>query len=183
MREVLKVTQKEWLKEVTKHIQCGLHRVGYLIVDSPVVLVHRKAQVDEEVCEKLGYYIIESFNNGGTIVSNAGDFMIAHFDIPENKWCDRFASYFVTWLKDRGLDATFTGNDILVDNCKVCGTCTTRYGCIDYTGIAISVNVNLEDIKAICRKPMQKIPKGLSDFGVTTKEVELMFLEFCNQDC
>lgn len=32
------------------------------------------------------------------------------------------------------------------------------------------------------KKPMKKIPKGLSDYGITTEEVEKMFLAFCEQD-
>lgn len=31
-------------------------------------------------------------------------------------------------------------------------------------------------------KPMHKVPKGLSDYGITTEEVEQMFLDFCNND-
>lgn len=34
----------------------------------------------------------------------------------------------------------------------------------------------------ICRKPMVKVPKGLSEYGITTEEVEEMFLEFCRKD-
>lgn len=55
----------------------------------------------------------------------------------------------------------------------------TRYGRIDYTAGFIGINTNLEHIKAICRKPMQKVPKGLSEYGITTEEVEEMFLNFC----
>ena len=29
---------------------------------------------------------------------------------------------------------------------------------------------------------MNKVPKGLSEYGITTEEVEQMFLEFCEQD-
>lgn len=29
---------------------------------------------------------------------------------------------------------------------------------------------------------MKKVPKGLSDYGITTEEVEKMFLAFCKQD-
>ena len=56
------------------------------------------------------------------------------------------------------------------------------YGIIDYTGGIISMNVNLDHIKAICRKPMKKVPKGLSDYGITSEEVEEMFLDFCEAD-
>lgn len=177
-----KVTQAEWLGEATKYIQAGLHRIAYVAVERPVAIVHRKTQVDEETCAALGYEIVESYNNAGTIVSNAGDILIGHFYEPESGWLDRFVAHFLEWLKARGLNAEYVSNDILVDGFKVCGLCVTRYGRIDYTGGIISVNVNLDHIKAICRKPMQKVPKGLSEYGITTEEVEAMFLDFCEKD-
>ena len=177
-----KVTQTEWLGEATKYITHGLHRIAYVVVERPVAIVHRKTQVDEALCNALGYEIIESYNNGGTIISNAGDVLIGHFYTPENGWCKRFANYFVNWLKAKGLNAVYEDNDVLVDGHKVCGMCITRYGRIDYTGGIISMNVNLDHIKQICRKPMKKVPKGLYDYGITTDEVEQMWLEFCGQD-
>ena len=180
--EIKKVTQKEWLGEATKYIQGGLHRIAYVVVDSPVAIVHRKSQVDEDTCKALGYEIVESYNNAGTIVSNAGDVLIGHFAQPDNKWYDRFIAYFLDWLKAKGLNAEFVDNDILVDGYKVCGMCITRYGRIDYTGGIISVNVNLDHIKAICKKPMKKVPKGLADYGITSAEIEQMFLDFCEGD-
>lgn len=32
------------------------------------------------------------------------------------------------------------------------------------------------------KKPMNKVPKGLSEWGITTEEVDQMFLEFCEKD-
>lgn len=180
--EVLKVTQENWLNEATKYIQGGLHRIAYVVVDHPVAIVHRKTQVDEDTCKALGYEIVESYNNAGTIVSNEGDVLIGHFAQPNNGWYDRFIAYFIGWLKAKGLNAEFVSNDIVVDGYKVCGMCITRYGRIDYTGGIISVNTNLDHIKAICKKPMQKVPKGLSEYGITSQEVEDMFLAFCEGD-
>ena len=180
--EVFKVNQNYWLNEATSYIQGGLHRIAYVVVDSPVAIVHRKYQVDEALCKEMGYDVVESYNNAGTIISNAGDVLIGHFAQPDNGWYDRFISHFIEWLINKGLNAVYESNDILVDGYKVCGMCITRYGRIDYTGGIISMNVNLEHIKAICRKPMKKVPKGLSDYGITTEEVEQMFLDFCKGD-
>lgn len=180
--EVLKVTQTDWPTEATCYIKCGLHRIAYVVVDAPVAIVHRKTQVDEDACNALGYGIVESYNNAGTIVSNAGDFLIGHFYHIGNGWHDRFIAYFIDWLKTKGLNAEFVNNDILVDGYKVCGMCITRYGRIDYTGGIISINTNLDHIKAICKKPMKKVPKGLSEYGITSEEVEKMFLAFCEED-
>ena len=180
--EIKKVTQTDWIGEATKYIQGGLHRIAYVVVERPVAIVHRAYQVDEAICESLGYEIVESYNNAGTIISNEGDVLIGHFAEPDNGWYDRFIAYFLDWLKAKGLNAIYESNDILVDGNKVCGMCITRYGRIDYTGGIISMNVNLDHIKAICRKPMKKVPKGLSDYGITSEEVEEMFLDFCEAD-
>ena len=177
--EIKRITQTEWLPKVTQYIQGGLHGILYGVIETSVAIVHKKTQVDESVCDELGYEIVESYNNGGTILSNKGDVVIAHFYMTSNDWLHRFNTYFVDWLKAKGLNAELSRNDILVDGYKVCGTCITRYGRIDYSGVAISMNVNLEAIKKICKKPMVKVPKGLSEYGITTEEVEEMFLKFC----
>lgn len=180
--EVLKIKQTDWLKEAARFIAGGLHRIGYVVTENPVAIVHKEYQVDKDVCRALGYEIAESFNNAGTIISNAGDILIGHMAEPENGWYDRFIAYFIDWLRAKGLNAEFVSNDITVDGYKVCGMCITRYGRIDYTGGIISMNVNLNHIRAICRKPMNKVPKGLSDYGITTEEVEQMFLDFCRKE-
>ena len=180
--EIIKPTQENWIPEVEKHIRGGIHKIGYVVMESPVAIVHRAYQVDRETCDRLGYAVVESYNNGGTILANNGDMILSHLAEPENGWLKRFADYFVDWLKGKGLNAEYTDNDILVDGYKVCGTCITRYGRIDFSSAYIGINTNLDHIKAICRKPMVKVPKGLSDYGITSEEIEEMFLDFCRQD-
>lgn len=180
--EIIKPTQNEWMPEVVRHIQGGIHKIGYVVIERPVAIVHRASQVDAEICKELRYEIVESYNNGGTILANQGDIIFSHLDAPENGWLNRFAVYFVDWLKTKGLNAEYADNDILVDGYKVCGLCITRYGRIDFSSAFIGINTNLDHIKAICRKPMNKVPKGLSDYGITTEEVEQMFLDFCTED-
>ena len=179
---ILKIPQAECGNVAETHIKAGLHDIGYIIIENPIAIVHMAKQVDEAICNELGYTIYESFNNGGTIVANAGDIMFSHVDVPENGWITRFAEYFVEWLKEKGLNAEYVDNDILVDGYKVFGLCITRYGRVDFSSGFISMNTNLGHIKQICRKPMKKVPKGLSEYGITTEEVEAMFLEFCEKD-
>ena len=177
--EVIKLTQKQWMSEDTRVVNDGLHRISYGVLESPVAIVFRKTEVDEEVCKECGCEVVESFCNGGTIVTNKGDMLMGHFYTIENGWRNKFVEYFVNWLKSKGLNAEYVDNDILVDDYKVCGTCITRHGCIDYTSVFVGINTNLDHIKKICTKPMKKIPKGLSEYGITTEEVEEMFLNFC----
>lgn len=180
--EVLKIKQSELVDEIKRNIECGIHKIGYCIVEKPVVFVHREKQVDKESCEAMGYEVYEAYYNGGTIVGGEGGIAIIHFNHVDNGWMMRFVNYFLDWLKSKGLNAEYVSNDILVDGYKVCGMCVTRYGRIDYTAGFIGVNTNLEHIKAICKKPMVKVPKGLSEYGITTEEIEQMFLNFCEQD-
>lgn len=177
--EVIKMNQKYWLQYASNCIKCGLHRIGYVVIESPVTIVYSKKQVDESVCNELGYEVYEAFNNGGTILANQGDIVIGHMGNNANDWLNEFVEYFVVWLKDKGLNAEYIKNDVLVDGYKICGMCVTRYGLIDYTGGIISMNINLDHIKQICKKPMEKVPKGLSEYGITTEEVEKMFVAFC----
>ena len=180
--EIMKLKQTEWVDEAKRHIAGGFHKIFHTTVDTPVTLVHRRSQVDEELCAEMGYDIYEGLYNGGTLIANKGDLVFAHFYDIENGWRDRYVEYFLAWLKNKGLNAEYVDNDVLVDDRKVCGTCITRYGRIDYTTIFISIDPNLDHIKAICRKPMKKVPKGLSDYGITSEEVEQMFLDFCEAD-
>lgn len=180
--KIIKPTQSQWIPAVVKHIQGGIHKIGYVVIESPVAIVYSEKQVDKAVCDELGYEIVESFNNGGTILANPGDIIFSHLDEPDNDWLARFAVHFVDWLKGKGLNAEYVKNDILVDGYKVCGLCITRYGRIDFSSGIISMNVNLDHIKAICKKPMEKVPKGLSEYGITTEEVEKMFIAFCKEE-
>lgn len=180
--EYYKVNQPDTVREIEANIKDGLHKAFHILVEAPVVFVHRESQVDADVCAAMGYEVYEAYYNGGTIVGSPGDIAFAHFAHLDNTWMTRFIDYFTDWLKARGLSAVYESNDILVDGYKVCGLCVTRYGRIDYTAGFISVNANLPHIKAICQKPMVKVPRGLSEYGITTKDVEEMFLAFCESE-
>ena len=176
---IIKIPQSECGDVAKTHIEAGLHDIGYIVIETPIAIVHRATQVDAETCAVYGYTIYESFNNGGTIIGNSGDIMFSHVADPDNGWIFRFAEHFTEWLKAKGINAEFTENDVLVDGYKVCGVCVTRYGRVDFSSGFIGLNTNLDHIKAICKKPMVKVPKGLSEYGITTEEVEEMFLKFC----
>lgn len=89
---------------------------------------------------------------------------------------DIFVPAFVEFLKEKGLDVKTIDNDIMVSDYKVASGVEGSHNGYRYLGYQISLNQDIELIKKVCKKPMVKIPKGLSDFGVTTDEV----IEFCN---
>lgn len=180
--DILKIKEKQLSSEIKKSIDFGLHRILCVIVEEPIVGTKNHAYLDHELCSELGYNICQAYYNGGTLVANKGDIAFVHFGQVKNGWLRLFIEYFVEWLRAMGLNAEAVDNDVLVDGYKVCGTTITRYGRVDFSAAFISVNCNLNDIKAICTKPMEKIPKGLSEYGITTDQIEEMFLDFCRNN-
>lgn len=180
--EVIKFKTQDAVSTITDFISKQKFGVAYCMHDMKSVLAAEKNGVDEELCNEMGYEILETRHTGGLVVVNEGDVSVIHFGEIGNDWMRRFALHLIERYKEKGLNATFDGNDILVDGYKISGLSATPYGHIQYSTIHIGINTNLDHIKAICRKPMQKVPKGLSEWGITTEEVEEMFLEFCGQD-
>lgn len=87
-----------------------------------------------------------------------------------------FVDAFCDFLRSKGLTVEANNNDILVNGFKVASGVEGGHKGYRYFGYQISLNQDLELIKKVCKKEMVKIPKGLSDFGVTTDDV----VEFCN---
>lgn len=181
--EILKIKESEILFEFQKSIQQSLHRVIYGIFNSQSITVNSKEQVDQKQCKNMSYEVYPAYYNGGTIVFNKGDFAFSHFGEVGNKWAENFIPFFIKWLAQYGVQAIVSENDFLVDGYKVGSLCITRHGNIDQTAGFVGINTQLNDIKTICKKPMVKIPKGLSEYGITTAEVEAMFLKFTEKYC
>ena len=169
----------ELLKNINFMLVNQLHGVFYTVADEKLAFVPRQGIVDEQLCYDLGYKVYEAMYGGGVIITDLGDIDIAYFGEAENTFHSDFCNHLTDWLKAKGLNAVYTGNDIILDGYKISGNGVIRHSGMDYSVIHIGINTNLENIKKICTKPMEKIPKGLSEYGITTEEVEEMFLEFC----
>lgn len=150
--------------------------------------VHENTEVnygDESDCN-LAYcaeHGIEAFmmrRGGGTIVCSKGNIGVSV--ITPTKWgwlCDKFLEAFKSYLAGRGIAACINHNDILIDGYKVASCVEQRIG--DnleriYSTYQLSVNQDIDAIEHICQKKMEKVPKALSDYGITTTEVE----NWCN---
>lgn len=180
--EITKFNCQYAVETITDFISKQKFGVAYCVHDSKSVLFTEGNSIDEALCTEMGYRLMATKHTGGLVVVGEGDVSVIHFGEIGNDWMHRFANYLIERYKDRGLNATFDGNDVLIDGYKISGLSATPYGHIQYSTIHIGINTNLDHIKAICKKPMKKIPKGLSDYGITTEEVEQMFLDFCEHD-
>lgn len=179
--DIKKVQSDQALTTIQDFICNEKEGFAYCVHDMKSIFTAQGNDFNQKTCEDLGYQVLHTGHTGGVVVVNPGDVSVIHFGSIGNEIMHNFANYLVNEYRQRGLNAFFDGNDILIDGYKISGLSATPYGTLQYSTIHIGINTNLEDIKAICTKPMIKIPKGLSEYNITTEEVEQMFLEFCNQ--
>ena len=179
---IKKVQSKEAVSTIQHFITNQEHGIAYCVHDEKSIFMTNPDSINREVCDKEGYTVLNTQHTGGVVVVNEGDVSVVHFGVIGNEWMHRFADYLIERYKERGLNATYEDNDVLIDGYKISGLSATPYDNIQYSTIHIGINTNLDHIKQICRKPMKKVPKGLSEYGITTAEVEQMFLDFCEGD-
>ena len=139
--------------------------------------------LNDEYCQTHSIIKYKTHNFGGTIVNFAGDICIGNYQPDFNNFGIDFLVNFVKWLNGKGLNAQFVGNDVLIDDIYKVASFMSQYinGCL-YTAIHLSVNMDIELIKAICTKPMNKIPKGLTEHGITEQEVNKFVLDTLGQN-
>lgn len=132
-----------------------------------------------DYCEKHNIPCANIGRRGGTFVVNKDDIGFGFI----TKGLDNTIGISIyngvyEFLKSKGLNVHQKGNDVLVDGYKVFGWASHYYQEYDaiYITAHITLSVNIELIQNICTKPMNKVPKGLNDFGITQKDV-IEFLE------
>lgn len=160
-------------RELTYLAQTKTEDVIYCIYDKPVVFRSMNNDVNVKYCIDNNITIIDTGNMGGTIVANTGDMGLAI--LKKEGWtigidtlnllCEKF--------KDRIPNLRVDGNDLIgEENYKLTSYASFNVGDrVIYTIVAISINPNIEDIVNICTKPMNKIPKGLSEYGISREEI------------
>ena len=116
---------------------------------------------------------------GGCIVGVEGNIFIDAKRNPQDICIsDAFSRALAQYFKNKGLESVrCDNNDVLIDDYKVASGCETFINGFMYMGYQISINQDVETIKHACNKPMEKVPKGLSEYGITTEEM----VEFCTE--
>ena len=136
---------------------------------------------DTKYCDEnnIPYSRNEMFNNVGCIVSIKGNIIVdikRKFDGGEC-FCDNFSKALCEYFRSKGINSVRQdNNDVLVDGYKVAsGAEVDLPNGFRYAGYQISINQDLDTIKRVCKKPMVKVPKALSEYGITTDEMK----DFC----
>lgn len=109
----------------------------------------------------------------GAIVNMPGDISVCI-----TTWgpCDKGAGIcqaVADILKERGVKVTFDVNDVLADGKKVASYCSVPQvsGWVQTVAHISIGKMDVELVKAICTKPMVKIPGALSDYDITAEDI------------
>ena len=113
---------------------------------------------------------------GGTIVGSQGDVECIYFlQEQEYSGMPKEIQNLVELILSKNLIPQVDNNDILINGYKVASWSAKKLNNNIFIAVVASVNVDLQLIQNICLKPMDKTPKGLSEFGITTAEVKQAF--------
>lgn len=116
------------------------------------------------------YNVVPTYHEGGTLVFFEDQIVYAVFDVnrpPSNR------KKIVDFLRKKGIDAKYAGNDIVCDGYKVCGEMCYQLKDIGYWYYAlyISISMDADLVNKASSKPMIKPPRGLSYYGITRQEM------------
>ena len=125
-----------------------------------------------EECEKRGLAVGHGRYVGGTIVCFHDDVSICHTSWGADGYGESVFAMTKTWLKQKRLNVTSDNNDILVDDKKVFSYASIQLlsGWVQ-TVVHFSVEVDLDLIKSICKKNMEKIPGALKEYGIDSQTI------------
>lgn len=175
----IRTTHEQVVQKVQNLIQLQQEAFVYCVAEAPCAVVGTNGHADIEKAAELGIKVIRINHEGGCIVTNTGDVDVGIFTkgYYGHQIRDTIISKLVTLLSADGIEAAIMGNDLIVEGHKVLGFGSRMYGEILYTAMHISINTNLELIRQICTKPMEKIPGSLSEYGITAEDVVNILME------
>ena len=171
--EVIKVTLDEVSDIVFDILSEQREGVVYCVADENCAVVGSNGGADFEAIEKAGIKMVQIKHEGGTIILSPGDVDVGIFTegYSGQEYRKTIVEKVKKMLSEKGIESEINGNDLLIDGRKVLGFGSRFFGKILYTAIHFAVNADLELIKEICTKSMNKVPDSLSRYGIGTNEI------------
>lgn len=153
----------------------GIGRECFVYLINPVVCVWSGVPkyYSEQYCQEHNIDVEHAEYVGGSIVNMPGDLSICISTRGISDLAPRIVNYIVQWLEDKGLNLTRDANDILINGKKVISW-TRAMTVSGYSQNVIHFSVgpmDLDLVKAICTKPMEKIPGSLLDYNITSFQI------------
>ena len=119
------------------------------------------------------------YRKGGAFVASPNDIVYCFCSKNHNmNYNGKLSHFLMKKLLARGIEVEKVKNDLLAFGKKFLGQMYIKIDNIAFYGGHISIDCNLNIIQEVCTKPMEKIPSGLSQYGISTEEVINWLNEF-----
>lgn len=185
---ITKVSIGNWFEHIQTYLQHKEEHLCYSVQEQTEVTYGSQNDCDLEYCEEHNIPAYNLRGQAGCIVHPQGNIGIGFVYSVQKYKVFALAYIFLPKLRDylisKGLNATIDHNDLLVDGYKVGSVDEYQYDVPNawcYGIMQISINQDIEVIEHACKKPMVKIPKALSEYGITTEEIKNWLLETVNK--
>lgn len=177
-----RINMDEIINELTQLMVNDKEEVLYCLTDDTYIFKGVDGGINPKY-ENAGYKIFNLGQRGGTIIGSKGDIQMALFKFEGWNQAKSYVEKMANYLKLKGLNVTFVDNDILIDKkYKVISFGSKDLGNRKiFATIQISLTADPNLINSISAKPMDKIPRGLSYYGITTEEMEDLIIKLANE--
>lgn len=171
--EIIRTTDPNEFYKYAEYCQEGHEGMVVHICEKSCVWVGPNGGIDEDACIRHGLDIGRGRYSGGGIVNMPGDVSVCITTFLPSKNAYEMIIKAKKEFRERGLNARFNTNDILIDGKKVASFGNSPSFSKMYQSVVhFSVGkMDLDLIKDICVKPMKKIPGSLLDYGITTQDI------------
>ena len=143
------------------------------VAREPVVSTGQLNTLDLVECERRGLYVGKWEYLGGTIVVMPGDLSMCIVTWGESDLAQQIVDTVAEWLAGRGIEVTRDGNDVMAYGKKVVSwaRATNRNGwCQSVVHFSVGP-MDLDLVRAICTKPMVKVPGSLGKYGISANDI------------
>lgn len=175
-------TIKEWFDNLPIYLSDEKEHLGIVFHNKTEASYGFDRDANLEYCQQHNIPVYDLQRNGGVTVYTTGNITIGFIynnHIRGGFILRKILVDLTNYLNSLGYKTILEGNDVLVEGYKVASACGYNFGKNynwTYEGVQISINQDFEALKNICLKPMVKIPKGLSEYGITTVKM----IEWCS---
>lgn len=172
-----RIQMDEVTQEVTKMIHTKREDILYCVTDDIYIFNGTSGKINPSVINK--YKTFEFGQSGGTLVFAPGNIGIGMLQKDDGETAQQLMQGLLNFLIVYGITAQWLGNDIVVEG---------QYKVISHAQLPLSngymfttIQINLyttkELVEEVCVKPILKIPRPLSDYGIDTKLMELWLIQ------
>lgn len=143
--------------------------------DRPKAIYNPGTNFNKQYCKNQNIELVNTQHCGGCIVVFPGDMVLGHYDKHSN-FIEELSNRIETWLQNKlfGNEIRFDNNDLLINGKKILGM--MRLDFVDeeheFSGLFLSYQSDIDIIKNVCTKKMEKEPIGLKEFGIEKEEIK-----------